>query len=411
MTNNSPGNAKKLCFLAVYVSFILALSIITNGCADDPSSLGLKFIPPGDTTGIKIFDSRIDTMPITFTSIRKYINTNTSGNLIVGQNNNNYSSKGLIKFTQLDNNHDSATVNSATLTLTYRNYYFPVSTADSLAQVSFDVYTVNQNMDYSTFTVDSIQTSTFGTTSQGNYTGIPTADTQEVTISLNPSMVKDWLEYAANNSYPVVNNGMVLSPNPSSAVLKAFYSSIPGNGNVRPALTIISTKNGVTDTMITREGLTFSLVTGTPASFSEVFPVQSGIMYIENLKFNLSHIPSTATINDAQIFLSLDSINSKFTSQTVKRIAASYGSDTAGNSEQPISYFYGDPLASGSNVYSIRIINPFQRWLQGQTNNGLQLTSFNQNVDLDLFYFYNLTTADVNRRPYVIIKYTPRVTP
>src|SRR5438046_1936022 len=158
MTNNSPGNARKLCFLAVSVFFILALSIITNGCADDPSSLGLKFIPPGETTGVKIFDSRIDTMPVTFRNIRKYINTSSSGNLIVGQNNNNYSAKGLIKFTALDNNHDSATVNSATLKLTYKNYYFPISSMDSLGQVSFDIYTVNQNIDYTKFTVDSIQT-------------------------------------------------------------------------------------------------------------------------------------------------------------------------------------------------------------------------------------------------------------
>jgi len=416
MTNNSPGNPRKLCFLAVCVSLIIALSIITNGCADDPTSLGLKFIPPGETTGVKIFDSRIDTMPVTFSSLRRYINTSSnnsrSGNLMIGQSNNNYSSKGLIKFTSLDANHDSATVNSATLTLTYRNYYFPLSTMDSLAQVAFDVYTVSQNINYDQFTVDSIQTGTFGTTSQGSYTGMPTADTQKITISLNTSMVKDWLEYAANSNYPVVNNGIVLSPNNSSAALKGFYSALSSNANVRPTLTIISTKLGHTDTLVARDGVTLSLITGTPASINGIFPVQAGICYTEILKFDVNKIPANATINDVQIYFTLDSINSKFTSQTVKTIVPAYLTDTTGFSAEGLPNFYnGNPVASNSNQYVFRIIYPFQRWLNGQTNYGISLTAYNQNQNLDLFYFYNSSASDITRRPYIIVKYTPRITP
>ena len=416
MTNNSPGNAQRLYFLAVSVFFIAALSFITNGCADDPTSLGLKFLPPGDTTGIKIFDSRTDTMPITFRSLRRYINTSSnnsrSSNLITGQSNNNYSSKALIKFTSLDNNHDSAVVNSAVLTLTYRNYYFPLSTTDSLAPVAFDVYTVNQNINYDQFTVDSLQTGTFGTTSQGNYSGIPTADTQAVNINLNTSMVKDWLEYAANSSYPVVNNGMVLSPNASSMALKGFYSSSTNNANVRPTLTIISTKLGRTDTLIVRDGVSLSLVTGAPQVLSESFPVMAGICYTEILKFDPRKIPSNATINDVQVYFTLDSINSKFTSQTVKTIVPAYLTDTTGFAAEGLPNFYnGNPVASGSNLYAFRIIYPFQRWLNGQTNYGLSLTAYNQNVNLDLFYFYNSSASDVTKRPYVIVKYTPRITP
>jgi hypothetical protein len=41
--------------------------------------------------------------------------------------------------------------------------------------------------------MDSVSSSTFGTTSQGNYTGTPTADSQEVDINLNTQLVKTGL--------------------------------------------------------------------------------------------------------------------------------------------------------------------------------------------------------------------------
>jgi hypothetical protein len=410
MTNNSPGNTKEMCFPAVYLFFTIALSIIINGCADNPSSLGLNFLKPGDTTSVKIFDSRIDSMPITFKNTRKYINTSSSNNLITGQT-GSYNSKALIKFTSIDSHHDSATVNSATLTLKYKNYYFPISSADSLAQVSFDVFTVQQNINYTNFIVDSVTSTTFGTTSQGTYTGTPTADSQAITINLNTSMVKDWLSYAANSNYPVVNNGLVLIPNPSSAVLKAFYSSALST-DIRPTLTIVATKNGVTDTLITRDGQSVSLVTATLAKGIESFPIQAGIAYWEIMKFDLSKLPPTATINDVQLYLTLDSANSKFTSQTTQTIIPAYITDTAGLVLEGLPNTYnGNPVSTGSSLYSFRIIYPFQRWLQGQTNYGIVLRPYNQNTNLDLFYFYNSSASDPNKRPRVVIKYTPRITP
>ena len=112
------------------------------------------------------------------------INSYYSQNLIVGQT-ANYSSKALIKFSRLPEDKDSAVVNSAYMVLKYKNYYFPNTLPDSLGQISFDIFKVNQDINYQTVTFDSVTSSTFGTEPQGSYTGIPTADTQEVVINLN----------------------------------------------------------------------------------------------------------------------------------------------------------------------------------------------------------------------------------
>jgi hypothetical protein len=402
---------KKLKFYALSVFIVTALSIYTIGCADDPSSLGLNFIPPGETTGVRIFDSYIDTMQITSSNVKYYVNTSSSANLMVGKN-GSYDSKALIKFSGISSDYDSATVNSATLTLKYKNYYFPAAQSDSLGQISFDIYKVLQNISYSTVTLDSVTSSSFGTTSQGNYTGTPTADSQEVSISLNTSMVKDWLEYAADTNYSGKNYGITMTPNNASNVIKAFYSGILGE-DVRPKLQIIVTKNNDTDTLTTTNSETVSLVDASITPNNETFSLQAGVSYVQIMKFDMSKIPSTATINDAQLYLTLDTVGSKFTRLTTYKIGSLFVSDTAGYKTTGFSF---DGSSTGTGQYMTRLVasfqvSPFQRWLLGETNYGILIFASNQTKNLDLFSFYGPTASDPNKRPRVVIKYTPRVTP
>lgn len=403
--------SKKLKYYALGVFIAAALSLYTIGCADDPSSLGLNFIPPGETTGVRIFDSFIDTMNITSTNVKFYVNTSTSPNLMVGKT-GTYDAKGLIRFGGISGDYDSATVNSATLTLKYKNYYFPVSQADSLAQISFDIYRVIESHDFSTVTLDSVTNSTFGTIAQGNYTGIPTGDSQEVAITLNTDMVKDWLEYAADTNSSGKNYGIALTPNNASNVIKAFYSGITGEG-AAPKLQIIVTKNGDTDTLTTTSSATVSLVDAVIPSNNETFALQAGVSFVQVMKFDMSHIPSTATINDVQLYLTLDDAGSKFSRLTSYRINGLYVSDSAGLKTSGPSY---EGAPNGTGQYVMRVasqfsVSPFQRWLLGENNYGIVLYASAQTSNLDLFSFYSSTTSDPNKRPRVVIKYTPRVTP
>src|SRR5438876_2320631 len=144
---------KEQIIIIALVLICISISLYTISCTDNPTELGLKFIPPGETTGVRIFDSYTDTMQITSTSVKKHKNTSSSSNLIIGQS-GSYNSKGLIKFPSLNSNYDSATVLQATLKLRYKNYYFPNGTADSLGQISFDIYKVQTNLTYSEVTLD-----------------------------------------------------------------------------------------------------------------------------------------------------------------------------------------------------------------------------------------------------------------
>lgn len=392
--------------LFVYSVLVLVFfSSLTQGCADDPSSLGLKFIPPNETTGVKIFDSYIDTMDISVTGIKRAQNTSSSPFLIVGHN-TNYNSKSVIKFNNINSNYDSASeVSSAVLKLKYRNYYYPSGHSDSLAQLSFDVFKVQQSIDFSTFNNDSVTSGTFGNTLQGSYTGFPTADTQEIDIQLNTSMVKDWLEYAADTSYAQKNYGIVLSPNDGSNALKGFYSGTT-DGSVRPVLEIIVTKNGDPDTLTANESSTLFLPNGTLTPVPERFLLQGGISFMDVIKLSTNKIPSTATINDVQLILSLDRSNSHISPQSEQKIIASFITDT---STYAVDGDYGG--LNTSDRFTMRITYPFQRWLIGQANYGALIYPSIKVTNTDLFAFYDMNSTDAGKRPRVIIRYTPRVIP
>jgi hypothetical protein len=61
---------------------------------------------------------------------------------------------------------------------------------------------------------------------------------------------------------------------------------------------------------------------------SPTFILQAGISYVQVISFDVSKIPSSATINDAKLYLTLDSANSVFTNQTSYTIIPSYRYDT-----------------------------------------------------------------------------------
>lgn len=402
--------SKKLTAALYSLLTIVSLSIYTIGCADDPSSLGLNFIPPGETTGVRIFDSYIDTMPIVSNNSLFYVNTSGSKNLMVGKN-GSYESKALLKFGDFGTERDSATVISAKMYLKYKNYYFPSSSSDSLGQISFDVYKINDSLNFSSITNDSVNANTFGTISQGSYTGTPTADSQEVEITLNPSMVKDWMDHAADPS-TAENNGIVLSPNGSSTCIKGFFSTNE-DVSVEPKLVIIYTKYNETDTFSTSTSDNISLSTASINSSTETFTLQAGVSYVQQMIFDISRIPSTATINDVQLFLTLDSANSIFSSQTNYRVLGQFINDSAGL-KTDLFAFTGEPAGGGK--YMMRLVaagapSPFARWLSGTANYGLLLFAGNQTINLDKYVFYKESAADPQTRPRVVIKYTPRVTP
>lgn len=383
------------------LSFIL-LAFTMQSCEDNPNDLGFSFIPSGDTTLTRFLDSEADTMNITSSNYKQFINTFGSQNLLVG-NYQGYTSKSLLKFTSINNDLDSATVISAILTLTYNNYFFK----DEMGLTSFNIYQVNNNFNYKSVTYDSITSSSIGNISMGSYSGIP-RDTQTINITLNNQFVKNWLEYAADTAYSVKNYGMILQPDMSSNTIKGFCS-FNNLENLVPYVNIIYSKNNVTDTIKINISDYVSL-SDAPSSIipGEKFILQNGVAYRDMMRFDLTKLPSNVIINNVNLILYLDKANSFISGTTDKRLVARMLLDSVTKTDTITTEIF----ALDSSTYSISsgVFNGvFQRWnSEVLPNLGITLKNYYEIQNLDNFIFFSPSATDVTKRPRLKITYTPR---
>ncbi len=399
-------NYKSLIYIKKYFKhflvLILTLPLLTS-CENNPNNIGITFIT-SDTTSTRLLDSQLDTMQISYNNYKQFINTSTASSFMIG-NYNGYISKSLLKFSSIGPEFDSAKVISAVLTMRYNDYFFK----NEMGLTSFNIYRINTNLNFSTITFDSVNSSSFGTASMGSYSGSP-VDTAAISITLNNQFVKDWLEYAADSNYAVKNYGFILSPDIASSAIKGFYS-FNNSTELIPAIKIIISKNGALDTL--------NLVTSTYVTLSDApstiipsdrFILQNGIAFRNILRFDLSKLPANVIINNATIEFTLDNTSSYITGSTDKSIFLAAVIDSINKTDSlSTQVFPLDSVTYSTLVSSSGINSVFQRWNSGVLPNlGFTMKNFSEIQNLDNFVFYPPTAADISKRPRLKIIYTIR---
>ncbi len=377
----------------------LLIMLLFQSCENDPNDLGLNYISINDTTGVRFLDSQADTMSVSSTNYLNHIN-NYFADLILTGKYQSYDSKALLKFYNLPRDKDSSVIISAVLTLRYGNYYFK----DKNGLTDFNVYKVISDLNYNTVTYDSVSSSDFGTSVLGNYSGT-VADSSSISITLNTELVNDWFKYAADTSYAVKNNGIVLMPNAGSSSIKGFFLKNTDEG-LQPVVKVILSKNNVTDTVFvnTSVGLTLS---NAPASVipAERFLLQNGIAYRNILKFDLTKLPANVIINNANLQFTLDKSASFISENTDKRIVIGMVTDSITRKDS----IYTNASLLDTITYSVNLNPVFQRWNSGTMPNlGITLKNIFELQNLDNFVFYTSAAADISKRPRLKITYTLR---
>ncbi|MBS1551191.1 MAG: DNRLRE domain-containing protein [Bacteroidetes bacterium] len=390
--------AKKYLKKSAFIIPLLIL-LLFQSCENDPNDLGLNYISVNDTTGVRFLDSQADTMFVSSTNYLNHIN-NYFADLILAGKYQSYDSKALLKFYNLPRDKDSAVIISAVLTLRYGNYYFK----DKNGLTDFNVYKVISDLNYNTVTYDSVSSSDFGTSVLGNYSGV-VADSSSINITLNNDLVNDWFKFAADTSYAVKNNGIVLMPNAGSSSIKGFFLKNVDE-SLQPVVKVILSKNNVTDTVLvnTSVGLTLS---NAPASVipAERFLLQNGIAYRNILKFDLTKLPANVIINNANLQFTLDKSASFISENTDKRIVIGMVTDSITRKDS----IYTNASLLDTITYSVNLNPVFQRWNSGTMPNlGITLKNIFELQNLDNFVFYTSAAADISKRPRLKITYTLR---
>lgn len=381
------------------ICFLMAMLAAFSGCENDPKDLGINYIPSIDTTGIRFLDSQADTMNITSYVYKKYINNYLAENLLVGKH-QDYDSKALIRFYNVTPDYDSAEVLSAVLTFRYGGYYF----REKGGNTSFNVNKILDSLDFRNITFDSVNSSQISTESYGSFNGI-VPDSSFITITLDNNMIKDWLEYAADQSYPEKNYGVALVPTASSTTIKGFYL-INNDVEFIPTIDVILTKNGVTDTIVlnTSDGLSLTDAPSSVIPSDKIF-TQNGIAYRSIMNFDLTKLPSNVIINNATLQFTLDRANSFISENTDKRIVIGMVTDSVNKTDS----LFIDAFLSDSIVYSVNLNPIVQRWNSGiYTNQGITMKNYFELQNLDNFVIFSSADADISKRPRLKITYTLR---
>lgn len=373
-------------------------AVLYPGCSDEPSvsnSVGAPFI--GTTTNLLI---KTDTLTATASSTFKQYSVMNYKTDLIG-NFGNFVAYTLVQFQALPQ-VDTVNVRSASLKFRAETWY-----GDSAATFAFNVHEISRSWTQTSFRWDSLGTDFFNPSFvHGTLNSSITADTEFITVSLDTTMVRRWLQSATSSG----NFGVILVPVPGTNVVRGMHAFGVDADSLWPTLTIIGQgiSSSTPDTFTTKFGQdTFVGNIDNLNPDPQLIYAQSGVVFRSRLTFDVSSIPRGAIISEAQLVLtpSLAATRlTKFTSDTSVMAHLSLSATDSSIFEATSARIAGS-LPSGTFGGSIR--HAVQYWVNNQSlNYGLILranTSSEFNSP-DVFAFFN-QTAEPAKRPYLIIKY------
>jgi hypothetical protein len=374
--------------LNIFIIIILALTL-TNGCSDDPSSIGIGLIPPQDTIKLKKIEIKADSAISIITPISGSLST------LVGKyhdptTNTSAIAYALMQFKGFTNIPDSAVIDSAYINIKI-NYKYKETTG----KIRFSIHEMNTTWNESNFKWDSLSSSSYNPMASGVFEQTIIDDTV-LTLYVD-SLVKYWVKNKID-----APNGIILIPdlNASDLIIGTRYSSL---SDIRSNLTIV-----YNDTIKyeTRSVKNTYIANGEIPTSSEAVYIQGGVGIRSLIRFDSLSIPKQASITQAVLELTATS-NTPFINE--------YGNDSLivylsrKNTPPYDSLILGSicsPIINGSHkIYRADIRSIVQLWNIREPNNGIVVKSYSEYTTFDRFGIYGIST-DSSLRPKISITYT-----
>ncbi len=324
----------------------------------------------------------------------KIVNTGESPLVLLGQADNKRASI----LVQLNKLPDSSIVESAELHLITFS-----SLGDTVGEARATVHRVLQPWEESIVTFEQFANQ-YDPQPMSETTIVP-ADTDTVVFRIDPQLMTSWIDST------VENYGIYIKIDQAN-FLKQFYSI--NSVQKQPFLRVRYRKIG-TDTTLLAE----FTPTADAFIFEETEPLPEGPLYVSDgddyrtlLKFDLSVIPKFATINRAQLVLTIDSTRSflsesdghvfdvfRLTEVSMDPINAVLDTANAVNST-------GGVALTSTEFLGLDITQQVQNWTFGLNENfGMLLVSRRPERELYRVAFYS-TKTDSSKAPYLKIYYT-----
>jgi hypothetical protein len=372
--------------LSLVIVGIALLALVSLDCSDDPSSVGLGVLPPQDSLHIISIEPAA-TSDTTFLSRV----VGGSSTLLVGKF-QTLEARALLSFSGLNSIPDSATLDSARLTVRV-NYRFK----DSAGTVGFAVHRFLRTLD-SKFTWDTADApGAYSDTISGTFLSNITPQDSVLSLRIDTTLIRQWIHATSGTVILIPGGNMVVG----------LSSSNTGAGDFRPLLTVAYHVGGGTpDSGSFRASPTISVANGDVAPQPGTMILQSATARRGVLRFDSLTVPPRVSITQAILEVAADTVSSLMNSFSDDNILVYL---LRKNVLPFDSLALGTKCAAAYNgfqkVYRADIKSIVQQWLIREPNYGLLVRTSGELSTLDRIALYSSSAPD-SLRPKLKITYT-----
>lgn len=388
---------KSLIKLTIFLSI---LSLIILSCSDDPSSIGIDLVGT-DNLLVKSFDTQVDSTIQTSSIYKEVVSLGLSSEIFIGKM-GNVEASTLMKFDFIldDSLHsgflnDSIIIKEAFIKLT-PNYTYN----DTLQTMDFNVYKILNYWASSGYTIDSLTSldhDIVDLISNKNFTD------SLYTLDIDKNIVLSWIKTSIDTNLEK-NYGIYFKPAMSSGKIVGF----PGfslSDTSYTSLTVVIEKAGVyIDTIPGYLTSDVSVIGGElPALPGDEIAVQGGLTVKSKLFFDITDIPENVVINNAQLILTQDTLNSILSKSGAGSIRIYRIVDGTTDS---VDYATTVLMTKSDDVFTGTITSFVDRWINDKDNQGMVLTTGTQTDNLELIAIKGSNYSNFLERPQIKVVYS-----
>ncbi len=369
--------------------FPFLIFIFWLGCSDDPNEVGIGMLPPQDGLALHSFD----TTAITTTTYIQRI-TGVSTRLLFGKT-GTIQTRSFLQFAGTPTGLSGFVVDTAWLR-------FPVTYRfqDSSGMFSLEFRKVlrpwvKDSLRWDSTNSSSLVSSVVDTIFQ-KYVS-PTDSVIEIPVN---SFIRSWFADSLASPY-----GMMISAAANCNLVLGCPTTYT-TSDLRPELYIVyHTGTDTTHLSYRPFQQTFFADAPQPTTSDSVFFVQAGVSYRSKLNFDVTSIPSRASVTKATLELTLNpstalTLRNSYSSNSIVAHIA-HNTDTL-SSLSAFGTFANDT----TYTLSLDVKSLLQQIVSKRPDYGFVLRSTGDYIALDRYAFYGVTASDPNKRPRLNITYT-----
>lgn len=367
-------------------------------CSDEPTSIGKGGLPDEDLIDFLTINSAEDSLSQSSSYFHKVIQLGTAERILLGKHDNVEASL-LMKYqiSLADSLKNDILNNSINVVSSEMEFYQTYRFGEESAQFDFTVHKINSNWSVG-FSEDSIAFLSFDAE---DLSGQKSVNDSITTSVISNQLILDWMRIAADTNLQD-DNGVFIKPTGNTFKVLGYQALTTAFTNL-PVVKVVIEKPGVyMDTLTFPSTLDVGVVEGSlPPVSVENIPLRAGYIINSTLSFILPDLHENIIVNNAELLLKLDTLETIVGSQFTNALFAHFLFDSSNTDSisSPVT------LSRSEDFFVGNITGFVREWVSGN-NNGLLIATASPATGVELFSIKGSNAFNITDRPLLKINYT-----